>query len=122
MNTHDLAKELRRLADALESAPRLELGKKWDRLDHRRADNEGLPLNALVELSRFSKQEWLNLVVELGLEVDIRSRDASRDILGKVLKALEEQPEATERLKKSVKERRSEGSPELAKALSLLLK
>jgi len=134
MNTHDLARQLRDMANLLEKAAIVELnGETVDsaaslisdptvlpKAKHRKPDTSSLKL--LIQLSNYSKKEWLDLMRMLGLTVDIRPRDASRDLMGKVLKALEDQPDAIERLQKSVRNRESHGSPELANALSFLLK
>jgi len=133
MNTHDLARQLRDMASLLEKSPPVEIGRQFGRTvtgqggapesskaKPRKSETSSLKL--LIELSNYSKKEWLELVRSLGLNVDVRPRDASRDIMGKVLSALEDQPDAIERLQKSVRNRESHGSPELANALSFLLK
>lgn len=56
-----------------------------------------------------------------GFPIDVRPRDASRDIIGKLLKFLEENPDARNRLNHAAQKGRSETSPELARALQLLL-
>jgi len=133
MNTHDFARQLREMASLLESAPPLEIGEEAMPLDPpasapqdatkgkpKKADAS--PLRLLIALSSYSKKEWMDLTRSLGLTIDVRPRDASRDIMGKVLSALEDHPDAIERLQRSVRNRESHGSPELANALSFLLK
>jgi|LNAP01.1.fsa_nt_gb hypothetical protein len=131
MYTHELADALKKLANALKNAPNIDIGdlsKLLNPIDYgpsnrSRGKNEDLPiaLSALVSLSRVDKTEWIKLISDLGLSVDIRSRDASRDIMGKVLRILETEPEARERLQRRVSNREAQGSPELARALSSLL-
>ena len=125
MKTHELAKELRRLADVLDSAPNLAL----DRVALSRRDslpfNSGqmaLSLSTLVELSRVDKRQWLALIDELGFPIEIRPRDASRDIIGKLLTYLESNESARERLKTKAASKGAQASPELMKALNSLLK
>jgi len=133
MNTHDLARQLRDMASLLEKSPPVDIGGQVGQPvvslgpppdvakgKQRKAETSSLKL--LIELSNYSKKEWLDLTRSLGLDVDVRPRDASRDIMGKVLNALEDHPDAIKRLQRSVRNRESHGSPELANALSFLLK
>ena len=133
MNTHDFARQLREMASILERAPSLEIGEEarlpdvpanspQEALKAKSKKADASPLKLLIALSNYSKQEWMDLTRSLGLTIDVRPRDASRDIMGKVLSALEDHPDAIERLQKSVRNRESHGSPELANALSFLLK
>jgi hypothetical protein len=130
MYTHDLADALKKLASALKRAPNLDindlsliLGASPPVSGKSSGTSHDIPiaLSALLSLSRVDKTEWLKLIGDLGLSVEVRPRDASRDILGKVLKILESEPEARERLQKRVSSREVQGSPELARALSSLL-
>lgn len=132
MKSHELASSLRVLADILKSGPNVEIhdlslldfGSDSTRVRSRSTQQKSdlpIALSALLSLSRIDKVEWINLVSDLGLQIDIRPRDASRDILGKVLRVLEREPEARNLLSKKVKNRESSGSPELARALSSLL-
>ncbi len=86
--------------------------------------DEDIPhaLNMLVGLNNVSKQQWLSLIEEFGFVIDVRPRDANRDIFGKLLKFLAEHPEERVRLvgkksKKPIKE-----SEELANALTILMR
>lgn len=131
MYTHELAGALKKLANALKNAPNVDIGDLstlLNPIDHgssnpSKGKDEDLPiaLSALVSLSRVDKTEWIKLIGDLGLSVNIRPRDASRDIMGKVLRILETEPEARERLQRRVSNREVQGSPELARALSSLL-
>jgi hypothetical protein len=131
MYTHELAEALKKLANALKNSPNVDIGELSTLLNpmthvasnHSSGKSEDLPiaLSALVSLSRVDKTEWIKLIGDLGLSVEIRPRDASRDILGKVLRILETEPEARERLQRRVSNREAQGSPELARALSSLL-
>jgi len=83
-------------------------------------DEIKIGLSHLVALSRIDKQEWINLVRENHFSIDLRPRDSSRDVLGKLLKYLENNAEARQKLRQVTPWNRS--SPELLKALGTLLK
>lgn len=132
MKTHELANALKLLAAALKNGPDIELHDLKDLLNvgayhssyfSLTPPSKDLPiaLSALLSLSRIDKQEWIKLISDLGLNIEIRPRDASRDIVGKVLRVLENDPEARSRLSRKVNSRETPASPELAKALSSLL-
>lgn len=129
ISSHEFARLLRKLATQLRKGPDMDADLAIDRIIERPASIEGgvksddLPvaLSALLSLSSVDKSEWISLISELGLSVDVRPRDASRDIMGKVLKVLESQPLARQKLQSSIKERKTKASPELAQALSSLL-
>lgn len=133
MKTHDFAEALKKLASALKKAPNLDLD-DMESFSHLLSDRpprpptqpEDIPwaLNALLSLSQVDRREWIQLATDLGLSLDIRARDASRDILGKVLRALEAQPEARSLLESRARNapvKATGSSPELARALSSLL-
>lgn len=125
MNTYDAAKVLTSLATALRSAPNQsfdELAEGGNRKVDTRSVDVPRALSMLVALSHFDKVQWMQVADELKLPVDIRPRDASRDIMWKILKYLEANPEARNRLANSSTKQRSQTSPELAQALELLLK
>ncbi|MPN10979.1 hypothetical protein SDC9_158277 [bioreactor metagenome] len=131
MYTHELADALRKLATVLKKGQNVELGELSDLMGafipdrslykSSRSGDLPLALNALLSLSSFDKTEWVALIGDLGLPIQIRPRDASRDIMGKVLKHLEVNPDARKRLEFRVHNRDSRASPELARALSSLL-
>lgn len=131
MRTHELAEALRRLASLLKKGPDIDLDELSSLSFLHSSTLQGkvtgkknsvaASLNALLSISEFEKPDLLELARDLGLKVDVRPRDATRDILGKVLKALEQQPEARLKLQKKASEKETSGSPELAKALSALL-
>lgn len=125
MNTHEAAKVLSSLASALRSAPNQsldELSEGGSRRVDAKAVDVPRALSMLVALSHFDKDQWMQVADELRLPVDIRSRDASRDIMWKILRYLEANPEARNRLTHSATRQRSQTSPELSQALQFLLK
>lgn len=132
MYTHELADALKKMASILKNGPNLQLGEISDLVsslarssDHvvkpKRSDDLPIALSALLSLARIDKHEWLKLIEDMKLDVEVRPRDASRDIMGKVLRVLEASPEARMRLEKRVNSKDVQASPELARALSSLL-
>lgn len=125
MKTHDIAKVLSSLAQALKSAPNQTLD---DLVSGATAKNsiasEDIPmaLSTLVALAEFDKRQWQGLIEEYRMPIEIRPRDASRDILGKILKFLEQNPTARKNLTQSANKPRADTSPELMRALQFLLK
>jgi hypothetical protein len=130
MKSHDFARHLALMAQALKAAPDIELesGMDWEGVFQKRSrptvSDEDIPhaLNMLVGLNNVNKQQWLSLIEEFGFVIDVRPRDANRDIFGKLLKFLSEHPEERARLvgkksKKPIKE-----SEELANALTILMR
>lgn len=125
MKTHDLARHLRHLAKILDALPNEEL----DFFDPRKVqrpppDNADIPvaLSTLVSLAEFDKRQWEDLIKEFGFPIDLRPRDASRDVLGKLLNYLATNRDARERVVIRAREGRTKTSPELMRALNLLLK
>lgn len=130
MKSHDFAKQLALMAQALKSAPNVELEdlSDWQFAFSRRSlpsvRDEDIPqaLNMLVGLNGVSKQQWLSLIEEFGFDVDVRHRDANRDIFGKLLKFLADNPGERDRLVGKKGKKPIHASEELANALTILLK
>lgn len=124
MKTHELAKAIRTLASVLERSSNISLEEAKLTSASTKMDSSqmAVSLSTLVELSRVDKQQWLVFINDLGFPIEIRPRDASRDILGKLLNYLETNETAREQLKTKAASRGAEASPELMKALSSLLK
>ena len=130
MRSHEFARHLSTLAKALKTGPDIEIDELFFPSFSRspssvaKLGSEEIPhaLHMLVGLNQVSKQQWLSLIDEFGFEIDVRPRDANRDIFGKLLRFLTDNPEARDRLigrrgKKPIKE-----SADLADALRLLMK
>src|SRR5437899_627274 len=115
MKTHELAKALRTLSDLLRNMPDQDLEGFRFGLRRPRPDTASIPmaLSTLVALSRFDKAQWLEIIHQYKFPIDIRPRDASRDILGKLLNHLEQDPESRNRLSVEAQKSRSDTSPEL---------
>src|SRR5579872_622633 len=126
MTTHELARALGSLAAALRKAPDQTLDELSLNLGfglRHVPDAKDIPvaLSTLVALSDIDKNQWLNFIKEYDFPIETRPRDASRDILGKLLNYLERNPEARRRLAVSSQKDRSQTSPELLRALKTLL-
>lgn len=124
MKSHDLAQALVVLSRLLRSGPNVELaqlkvGELFDSAGNR---DLALNLSTLVSLSSVDKQKWMEVIRENGFPIDIRPRDASRDVFGKLCAYLESNPQAQERLKFTAAKVSGRSSPELMKALTTLLK
>ncbi|WP_156399064.1 hypothetical protein [Methylobacterium sp. Leaf466] len=123
MKTHELAAALEILARILRSSPNgevesLDFSSKKSKIDQSNA----LPaLNMLVALSEFDKNQWITLIKENKFDVPVNQKDSSRNILGRLLKFLESNPEARNVLTKATEKSRSSTSPELMKALQFLM-
>lgn len=122
MKTHDLAKHLSVLARVLRAGPNIEL-QNLKLESPRKVDESSIPvaLSTLAVLSEFGKEEWLSFINDHDLPIDIRPRDAARDILGKLLKYLVENPQVRNELSHSAAKERSNTSKELSRTLQLLL-
>ena len=107
MKTHELAKELSKLAGSPELHPSLQdslrglalvLGQAPDieireTQIRRKKDDVAVGLKLLSSLSSYTKQQWLALVKDYDLKIALNPRDSARDVLGKVLRYLDEHPE-----------------------------
>lgn len=124
MKTHELAKALEFFASILRSGPNVALEEAEVRKVGGTENMQEIAVNlsTLSRLSQIDKKEWLTFVEMYKIPIEIRPRDASRDIIGKLLKYLEANPQEHERIQKPKAGETSESSPELMKALSILLK
>lgn len=134
MKTHDLAKNLQVLARILKNTPNMDL----DDLDvnkllkpafmkkneENNIDESDMPvaLYNLVALNGINKQQWLKFIDDYNLNIQVRDRDANRDIVGKILNYYANNPSERDRLVGKNIKKQSTGSDELANALNLLLK
>lgn len=126
MKTHDLARILRQLAEVLRAGPNIQLK------DARMAPIEedggsvrlrdiAVNLTTLAELSRLKKSEWQAVITHYSLPVETKVSDSTRDLLGRLLKYLEQNPEERERIRKEAAPSATEASPELLRAFKVLL-
>jgi hypothetical protein len=121
MKTHEIATALTLLARLLKSGPNVPL-EEFGQTSRKAPDAGEIPvaLSTLVALSGIEKAQWLALIKEHNFPIEIRPRDASRDILGKLLNYLEQNADAREKLVSNVQ--RVRPSPELRRALDILLR
>jgi hypothetical protein len=124
MKTHEIAKHLSALSRVLRAGPNVELTSlRVEEPASRKVDASAVPvaLSTLAMLSEFGKEEWLSFISEHNLPIDVRPRDAARDILGKLLKYLVQNPQVRNQLSHSSGKDRSTTSNELRRTLQLLL-
>lgn len=126
MKTHEFAKALSTFAKILRAGPDIELedlslSSSYQKVEALKEQEIPAALYTLVRLNDVSKAQWLELIEEFGIDVEVRPRDANRDIVGKILSFLATNPEARMKLLKGNKRNISQ-SVELANALNLLLK
>jgi len=125
MKSHELAQALTTLSRLLKSGPNVEISQLKIREMFDSHSNRDLALNltTLVSLASVDKQRWIDLIKENNFPIEIRPRDGSRDIFGKLCTYLEANPVAQEQLKaRATRPVHGRSSPELMKALATLLK
>ena len=120
MKTHTLARQLTALARALRALPDMEID-NLKNLQLSTDKNIALGLSTLTSLSTIDKSEWVEFINHNNIPVDIRPRDAARDIIGKIMTYLQENDEARRRIAKAATEQKSSVSPELQRAFNILL-
>lgn len=131
MRTHELSRALQILSKILKSGPDMDL-EDWSyttkKKDFSSEDisikDADIPaaLYTLVKLNDVSKSQWIALMKEYNIDIEIRPRDANRDIVGKILNYLASNPNARESLISNNSKKSVSVSSELANALNLLLK
>lgn len=124
MKSHDLANALQTLARLLKAAPDAELSELTVTTSKslRSSQEIAVNLDTLISLSTIDKSKWAELIADYGFPIEIRPRDASRDVLGKLFSYLEQNPLAREKLKANPNRESGKASPELLRALNTLLK
>lgn len=130
MRTHEFAKLLTTMAKVLRNGPNVEIENfempSYTALpsDAASVRSEDIPqaLNMLVGLNNVPKQEWISLIEAFDFDIEIRPRDANRDIYGKLLKYLSDNPQERYRLIGRKEKQPAGVSSELSDALTLLLR
>lgn len=108
MKLHKLAREMQVVAQKLMKLPNVEVKSLLDENseEHIFAHYSGLPtggkgfIRSIVELSKIGKKEWKHLIEEFSLPIEIRARDATRDLQDKVVRYLAENPSALDNLQR----------------------
>lgn len=131
MKTHDLAKALNHLSRVLRAGPNIELDNLVnlntyvDSRPPKKAVSEevdrGAALVLLSEMANYSKKELIELAGMLDIPLEVRPADAVRDVLGKILKYINDNPETKTRLSNPKSEKQSPKISTLSRALAILL-
>lgn len=125
MKTQVLAKHLSELSRILRALPDMELTELGEMLKriNQTTDKASMAVNlqTLTALSKFSKQEWIQFIDEFDLPVTIPKSYSVRDVIGKLLTYLKDNKMAQQKILDKAK-KTSESSPELLKALSIIMK
>lgn len=128
MKTREVSKVLYTLARLLDTCPNMEIDQAIGRVEkapkNKQMSSEALVVNisTLLKLSAIDKQQWLDFAKSNGISLELRPRDASRDVLGKIFKYLENNPEALAKIERRVESVSPTISVELANALRLLMR
>ncbi|MDF3363193.1 hypothetical protein HLM50_19335 [Sulfitobacter sp. Ks41] len=124
MKTHDMAKALSELAKMLRSLPNTELSDVPDLIQGKSTEKTAeiaVSLSSLASLAAYGKAEWVSVIQEFDLPIEVRPRDAARDVLGKLLTYLEGNKSARIKLSEAAQSR-SKSSNEVSSALKFLLR
>jgi hypothetical protein len=81
-----------------------------------------IALSALVAVSSFKKTQWEAVIKEYRLPIQVKPAESTRDVLGKIVQHLAQDPESRKRVKQAAQRARPDASPELMNALDFLLK
>ena len=135
MKAYDLAKSLMHLSRVLRAGPNIEVDDignlsvhtskprqtkpKQVREDNTSKSEKGTALALLAEMASYSKSELIDLAFQLNIPLQVRPADAVRDILGKILRYIQENPDFRNRLAHASPDT-LEGS-RLAHALAILM-
>jgi hypothetical protein len=124
MKAHQLGRALIELGEMLLNAPNVETSalrlSTRDGSAHSDSDELAVGLTALVALSRVDKQKWIELIRQFGFPLEVRRTESTRDVVGRLLRYLEQNPDARARLQKQGMAS-GRASPELMRALTVLL-
>jgi len=88
--TSSVATALTDIAGLLLRSPNIELA---DARLMKKTDELAVTLKALTSLSKYSKQQWVSIIEEFSLPIELNPRASTRDVVGKVLGYLEAHPE-----------------------------
>ena len=124
MKTHEVAKALTLLSKLLRSMPNEEIESLGSLIEDRRQRDTAeiaVSLATLASLASYGKTEWIGVINDFQLPIEIRPRDAARDVLGKLLSYLEDNKDAREKLTRDAR-LRSKSSNEVSSALQFLLR
>ena len=125
MKTHDLAKTLSTVVQILRNSRNVELedlvlGNQVRAVSS--ITDIPVALSALVALSKFDKMQWRAIIKEYNLPLEVKSTESGRDVVGKILRHLEQNPESRLKIQSAVHKDKPDVSLELMNALNYLLK
>lgn len=114
------SEEFRRKAEELlyQKHPRSEDKETFNRKEKH---SLSIGLKTLTVLSQYSKQQWLAIINEYNLDINLNPRDSARDVLNKLLRYLAKNPDAAQSGKKKPLKYEKDDESELTKALNILL-
>lgn len=137
MKTHELAKALTQLSRVLKAGPNIEFeeltnlstylsAKRPARSAPKKAvdasvTEQGAGLALLAQMANYKKQDLIELAEALDIPLEIRPADAVRDVLGKILKYINDNPEVKNRLGQTNTRQMPESTSSLTQALSILM-
>lgn len=131
MKTHDLSKALNHLSRVLRAGPNVELEDLVNLstyVDRPRTtkpvpdqSDKGAALALLAQIASYNKRELADLISFLGIPVEIKNTDSVRDLLGRTLKFIHENPSVQNRLASSGSDRQANSASPLARALAILM-
>lgn len=132
MKAHELAKSLNYLARILRAGPNIEIEEIGNLGIHasrpprnpstrKTASGKSGAIALLAAMSSLSKSEVLEIAEDLQIPIEVRKADAVRDILGKILKYIQENPDVQHRLVARSVNESEDDAPRLARALAILM-
>lgn len=137
MKTYELAKALTQLSRVLRAGPNIEFeeltnlstylsSKKPVRSAPKKAaeasvTDQGAGLALLAQMANYKKQDLIELAEALDIPLETRPADAVRDVLGKILKYINDNPKVKERLGQTNNGQSSESTSSLTQALTILM-
>lgn len=131
MKTHELSKALTHLSRVLRAGPNIELDSLANLSTHaeppraskasKDLSDKGSALALLAQIASYNKRELSELINYLGIPVEVKNTDSVRDLLGRTLRYIQENPTVQTRLASSGNDKASDSAPPLARALAILM-
>jgi hypothetical protein len=137
MKTHDLAKALNHLARVLRAGPNIDFEELVNfstyvssgrsnklapvKTNERSISEKGAGLALLAQMANYNKQELMELAEVLDIPIEVRKADAVRDVLGKILRSINENPQIQDRLRHGDTSNLPNETSALARALTILM-
>ena len=124
MKAHKAAELLNQLAKILKEAPNEEIEMLRigaTKVRELSKDEMALNVSTLLALSRIKKSTWKEFINDNNWPIEVKDRDSSRNLIGKVFQHLETHPDALKDFQRKTSERSGRVSTELMNALSSLL-